>query len=381
MPLEERTVVDIREEMVLAALERYATISEVAEQFGVSRPTVRLWRDRYRAEGRAGLADRSHAAQSCPHRTAEEVEELIVKARQRWGWGSKKLLERLGEEHPKVEFPPRSTVDAILSRRGLVAVQKERRRCSGPRAVVARYQAAEPSELTTIDYKGQFRLRDGRYCYPLTMMDSVSRYLLACEALPTTDFAHAWPVIERVFREHGLPKAMQSDNGPPFGTANGPFSAMSVRLMALGIQPVFSRPGKPQDNARHERMHRDLKAYIIGHRAHNEREQQRFFDQFRRIYNVERPHEGIGQDRPARRFRPSPRPYPRKPRQPQYEAHWEKRKVMINGVLRWHSTDVFLSETFGGHTVALEPVDVGVWRVRFYEFTVGTFDERSRKIT
>jgi transposase len=172
MPLEERTVVDIREEMALAALERHTTISEVAEQYRVSRPTVRLWRDRYRAEGRAGLADRSHAVRSCPHRTAEGVEELIVEARERWGWGSKKLLERLREEHPKVEFPPRSTVDAILSRRGLVAVQKERRRCSGPRAVVARYQAAEPSELTTIDYKGQFRLRDGRYCYLYARVDA-----------------------------------------------------------------------------------------------------------------------------------------------------------------------------------------------------------------
>ena len=382
MPLKERTIVDIREEMALAALARCASISDVAEQFGMSRPTVRLWRDRYRSEGRAGLSDRSHAALSCPHRTAEAVEELIVAARERWGWGSKKLLERLREEHAEINFPPRSTVDAILSRRGLVRVQKERRRCSGPRAVAARYEASEPSELTTIDYKGQFRLKDGRYCYPLTMMDSVSRYLLACEALPSTDLPHAWPVIERVFREHGLPKAMQSDNGPPFGTANGGrFSTMSVRLMALGIQPVFSRPGKPQDNARHERMHRDLKAHIIGHRGWNERQQQKFFDQFRRIYNVERPHEGIGQDRPARWFLPSPRSYPRKPRQPEYAAHWEKRKVMINGVLRWHSADVFLSEPFGGYTVAFEPIDVDLWRVRFYEFVIGTFDERTRRIT
>jgi putative transposase len=260
-------------------------------------------------------------------------------------------------------------------------VQKQRRRCSGPRAVATRYEATEPSELTTIDYKGQFRLRDGRYCYPLTLMDSVSRYLLACEALSVTDFEHARPVIERVFRRHGLPKAMQSDNGPPFGTANGRFSTMSVWLMSLGVQPVFSRPGKPQDNGRHERMHRDLKADIIRHRASTQREQQRFFDQFRRIYNRERPHEGIGQDRPARRFQPSPRPYPRKPRQPEYEAHWEKRKVMINGLLRWHSADVFVSETFAGHTVALEPFDLDLWRVHFHQFVIGTFDERTFKIT
>lgn len=283
-------------------------MTEVAAQFGVSRPTVRLWRDRYRLEGRAGLEDRSHATYSCPHRTDPAIEELIVKERKRWGWGSKKLLERLSEAHPHIEFPRRSTVDAILLRRGLLAVRKERRRALGPRAVMARYQASEPSELTTIDYKGHFRLRNGRYCYPLTLVDSVSRYLLACEALPTTDFRNAWPVIERIFRKYGLPTAMQSDNGPPFGTAQGRFSTMSVVLMSLGVQPVFSRPGKPQDNARHERMHRDLKADIIHHRGRTLDEQQRFFNRFRRTYNVERPHEGIGQDRPARRFRPSARP-------------------------------------------------------------------------
>jgi transposase InsO family protein len=379
MPLEERTIVDIREEMAVAALDEGATVTEVAAQFRVSRPTVRLWRDRYRLEGRAGLEDRSHATHSCPHRTDPAIEELIARERKRWGWGSKKLLERLSEAHPHIEFPRRSTVDAILLRRGLLAVRKERRRALGPRAVIAR--ASESSELTTIDYKGHFRLRNGRYCYPLTIVDSESRYLLACEALPTTDFRNAWPVIERIFRQYGLPAAMQSDNGPPFGTAQGRFSTMSVVLMSLGVQPVFSRPGKPQDNARHERMHRDLKADIIHHRGWTLDEQQRFFDRFRRIYNVERPHEGIGQDRPARRFRPSARPFPRKPRRPDYPLHWEKRKVMCNGVLRWHSTDVFLSETFGGQTVAFEPIDSDLWHVRFHEFIVGTFDERRRKIT
>src|ERR1043166_4798569 len=155
-------------------------------------------------------------------------------------------------------------------------------------------------------------------------MDRLSRYLLACEALLTTDFSHARPVVERVFREHGLPKAMQSDNGPPFGTAKGRVSTIRGWLMSSGVHPVFSRPGKPQDNGRHERMHRELKADIIRHRAATPREQQKLFDQFRRIYNQERPHEGIGQDRPARQFRPSPRPSPRKPRQPEYQAHWEK---------------------------------------------------------
>jgi len=380
MPLKEKTIVDIREEMALAAMARGATVTGVAARFGVSRPTVRLWRERYREEGRSGLEDRSHATLRCPHRTDPAIEDLFVVERKRWGWGSKKLLQRLSEAFPDIVFPGRSTVDDILWRRGLVALRTEKRRAKAPGATAARYKATDPSELTTIDYKGNFRLRDGRTCYPLTMMDSVSRYLLACEALTSTDFRHAWPVIERVFRDYGLPRAMQSDNGPPFGSAQGRFSTMSVMLMSLGVQPVFSRPGRPQDNGRHERMHRDLKADITQHRGSTLLEQQRFFDRFRRVYNVERPHEGIGQQRPARRFRPSTRPFPRKPRTPEYPLHWEKRRVMCNGVLRWHSNDIFLSEPFGGHTVAFEPIDCDLWLVWFHEFIVGTFDEKKKRI-
>jgi hypothetical protein len=173
---------------------------------------------------------------------------------------------------------------------------------------------------------------------------------------------------------------MQSDNGSPFGSAKGQFSRMSVLLMSLGVQPVFSRPGKPQDNGRHERMHRDLKADILRHRGSTLREQQRFFDRFRRTFNNERPHESIGSDRPARRYRRSPRPFPRKPRQPDYPAHWEKRKVGRNGVVSWHQADVFVSEPFNGHTIAFEPVDVDVWRIRFHEFEIGTFNERTRTV-
>jgi transposase InsO family protein len=258
MPYKERTIVDWREEMALRALDKRYTVSEVARAFGVSRPTVRLWRERYREQGRGAMLDRSHAPESCPHRTGEQVEALIVAERKRWGWGSRKILKRLEESHPELVLPARSTADAILARHGLI----ERRRggrSAGRSPFVRRYEASEPGELTTIDHKGEFRLGSGRYCYPLTMVDSVSRYVLACEALDSTSFQRAWPVIERVFREHGLPVAMQSDNGPPFGATNGRFSQLSVALMALGVQPIFGRPGVPQDNARHERMHRELK--------------------------------------------------------------------------------------------------------------------------
>jgi putative transposase len=259
MPILERTTVDIREEIALLALDRRYTLTEVAERFGVSRPTVRLWRDRYRERGRSGLVDRSHAPLSCPHRTSEEIEQLIVAEREEYGWGSKKILRRLQDAHPELDLPGRSAVDALLRRYGLVRpVRRDRRRAASP--FQRRYPATEPGELTTIDHKGQFRMANGRYCYPLTIVDHVSRYLLACAALSSTRLSEAWPVITRVFREHGLPTAMQSDNGPPFGSPNGGLSTMSVRLMTLGVLPVFGRPAHPQDNGRHERMHKDLKA-------------------------------------------------------------------------------------------------------------------------
>src|SRR4029077_6877461 len=188
--------------------------------YGVSRPTVRLWRDRYRVGGRTGLVDQSLAPRSCRHRTSQQNDKLIVDERERYGWGSKKILRRLQDAHPELELPGRSAVDALLHKRGLVKPgQRHRATTSSP--FQRRYTATEPGELTTIDYKGQFRMRNARYCYPLTMVDNVSRYLLACAALSSTRLVEAWPVITRVFRENGLPTAMQSDNGPPFGSPNG----------------------------------------------------------------------------------------------------------------------------------------------------------------
>jgi transposase InsO family protein len=375
MPLQEMTIVDVREQMALRALEERYALSEVAEMFGVSRPTVRMWRDRYREGGRRCLEDRSHAAHTCPHRTSEAIEELIIAERERWGWGSKKILSRLEEAHPQLELPKRATVDAILSRHNLVDRRtRGKRRQKTP--FVRRYEATEPGELTTIDHKGQFRLGNGRYCHPLTMADSVSRFLLACDALDSTSFDPAWRVVQRVFRKHGLPWAMQSDNGPPFGPTHGRFSIMSVRLMTLDVQPVFSRPGRPGDNGRHERMHRDLKAATTRPPSQTPGQQQKQFDLFRKTYNEDRPHEGIDMQRPARLYKVSPRPFPPKVPKPEYPGHFEKRKVHSNGQISWHDRAIFISQSFGGQTVGLEPTDDGIWTVHFYRFTIGKVDER-----
>lgn len=372
MPILERTIVDHREEIALMALDRRFSVTEVALRYGVSRPTVRLWRDRYREGGRGALNDLSHAPQSCPHRTSEEIEKLIVAERERFGWGSKKILRRLQDAYPELELPGRSAVDAVLRRHQLVRPRRRRDRTASP--FRRRYEATEPAELMTIDHKGQFRMGNGRYCFPLTIVDSTSRYLLACAALSSTQLSEAWPVITRVFREHGLPKAMQSDNGPPFGSPNGGLSTMSVRLMRLGILPVFGRPAHPQDNARHERMHWDLKAETTRPAAANLSSQQKSFDAFVERYNIDRPHEGIGLQRPANVFKPSTRAYPRSPRKPAYPPHFQPRRVSGNGCIKMGGRPIFVAHALKDHLIGLEPADEQLYTVHFYEFIIGAVD-------
>lgn len=378
MPFEERTTVDLREEMATKALDGRFTVTEVALLFGVSRPTVRLWRERYRELGRSGLKDESHRPHGSPRRTSETIEDLIVADRLQWGFGSKKILQRLKDEYPELELPARSTVDGILSRKGLIESRRRKRRLDRA-PFMARYEATEPGELMTADHKGQFRLQNGVYCYPLTLKDRVSHFVSACTALSSTSFDQAWPCIEKVFREHGCPLAFQSDNGPPFGNPKGRFSRLSVRLMALDIQPVFGRPGKPQDNGSHERMHRELKAFATRPSEKSFNAQQKRFNEFMRMYNRERPHESIGMQRPADLFKGGPRPYPRKTLKPQYAAHMEKRKVSSAGNIKWHDRDIFLTEALGGETIALDPTDDGLWTVSYYRFMIGKLDEREHR--
>lgn len=364
---------NLREEMALLALSGRYSVTEVALRYSVTRPTVRLWRDRYREHGRAGLSDHSHAPQHCPHRTSQELEQLVLEERRRYGWGSRKILRRLQDADPELAVPGRA-VDGILRRHGLVQGRGGRRRPAVASPFQSRYSATEPAELTTIDHKGQFRMGNGRYCFPLTIVDNVSRYLLACEALTSTRLTEAWPVIVRVFREHGLPKAMQSDNGPPFGSPGGGLSTMSVRLMVLGILPVFGRPAHPQDNARHERMHKDLKKETTRPPARSHHPQQGSFDAFRQRYNFERPHEGIGMQRPANVFRASSRPYPGRTRGPEYPAHFQTRKVSANGAIKLFGAPIFVAHALAGHTIALGPADEQLYTLHFYDFVLGKVD-------
>jgi putative transposase len=373
MPLRARTIVELREEVVRRVLGGLG-ITEVAQMYGLSRPTVYDWIARYEQGGEEALEDRSRAPKSTPNRTDKAVEQVLIGERKKWGFGSKAILQRLEEEHPEIEWPARSTVDEIFKRAGLTQARRKRDR-KRVTPFARPYEAKRPGELLTVDFKGQFRLRNGKVCYPLTLVDRVSRYVIACEALPSTHMEPAWAVIERALREWGLPKAMQSDNGPPFGANGyGRLSTISVRLMKLGVLPVFSRPAKPQDNGAHERMHRVLKQRATMPPGKDFREQQQKLDDFRHCYNHERPHEGIGMSRPARLWRGSRRPFPQRVGEFRYKRWFEVRTVGHSGMLKWNQQQMFISHALAGERIGLEPVEVDRWNAYFGPFYLGLLD-------
>jgi putative transposase len=366
--------------MVLMWLSGCYTAEEVARRFETTRTTLYAWTERYRTRGRAGLEDRRPVAVKCPHKTAAGVEEAILRARERFGWGPKKLRHVLMREHPEKTWPAASTIGDILDRHGVIRRRRTRQKTSTP--FRRKFTPECAGELTTADFKGQFKTLDGVYCYPLTMMDLTSRYLLACEALPSTAFEYAWPVYRRVFREYGLPLAIQTDNGVPFinPTAVARISRLSVKLMKLGIQPVVNDLGRPEQNGAHERMHATLASATTRPPAENSRRQQDRFTEFQKIYNDERPHEALKMAVPSERFSGSPRAYPEKEPTIEYPSHFEVRLVSTQGYFKFANRRVFIGESLAGERIGLEAVDEGIWSIQFASFELVRLDERTGEL-
>lgn len=294
-------------------------------------------------------------------------------------WGAKKLLKILQTRHPKTTWPARSTVADILKRHGLV--ERKRRRTYPGHAGKPLSPMDRPNEIWCADYKGEFKTRDGIYCYPLTISDGCSRFLLECKGLRSTQHDLAQPVFTRAFRQYGLPKIIRTDNGTPFATtAISRLSRLSVWWIRLGIYPELIEPGKPQQNGRHERMHRTLKRETTRPPAATLRGQQRRFNRFREEYNDVRPHEALGQETPASFYRPSSRNYPNRIPSIEYPGHYEKRLVSRNGGIRWSCEWVNVSHLLAGLYVGLEEVDDGRWDVYFSRVRLGQLDERTYTI-
>lgn len=376
MPWMETLPVDERKKFVEAYRSRTWSMTELCERFSVSRPTGYKWVDRAEAEGWVGLGDRSRAPKSCPHRTPAKVEDAIVEVKRAHpDWGPGKVLDYLEDRQPELCLPAVSTASAMLDRHGLVDRRRKKRVWKHPGGPVLRPLA--PNEIITADFKGQFRTKDGRYCYPVTIADSFSRYLLACQALSSTRTEEAQPVFERLFRAVGLPDAIHTDNGSPFSsTGLHGLCALSVWWIRLGIQHHLSRPGKPQDNGAHERMHRTLKKATARPPEANLEAQQRRFDTFRKEFNEVRPHDALGGKPPARLWKPSSRPYPTAVLGPQYPGHYEKRRVSNAGCIRFKTRVLFVSQAIKKEWIGLEEVDNGVWSVYFYDVLLARLDER-----
>jgi transposase InsO family protein len=380
MPWRELSPVEQRADFVREFESGLFTMTELAGHYGISRKTGYKWLAAYEAQGIAGLADRSRRPCHSPHATDEEVVAAILAIRRRHPyWGPKKLLAVARRRDHGTAWPARSTIAALLKRRGLV-MPRRRRRAPSAATATARGVITRPNEVWTVDYKGEFLTGDRCYCYPFTLRDGFSRYVLRCDALTAHTLAVTRPRFERAFAEYGLPDRIRSDNGPPFGGPGlGRLSTLAVWWIRLGILPERIDPGHPEQNGSHEQFHRVLKAETARPPAMHAAAQQRRFTRFCAEYNQERPHERLHQTVPAQHYHPSSRTMPRRLPPLEYPAHAEIRRVDQNGNVSWR-TPLFVSVALADQSVAFEEVDDGIWTVSFATIVLGRFDERRHEI-
>jgi len=371
---------DQKTQFIADYLREILSITELCELYGISRKGGYKWIDRYLREGPVGLDERSRKPRRSPNQTPDHLVAAILQARQRHpAWGGKKLLSILQKRHPHWPWPARSTVCDILSRHGLVPKQRQRRRIGHPGKPTTSILA--PNDVWTADFKGHFKTGDGLYCYPLTVADGYSRYLLGCQGLRSTAVAGAKPVFTCLFKEFGLPKRIRTDNGVPFATNTlARLSSLSAWWVRLGVLPELIEPGKPQQNGRHERMHRTLKAETTRPPAANCRAQQRKFNYFLEEFNYQRPHEALDMQTPASLYRCSPQEMPDKLPPLEYPDRFEIRYVSYNGGIRWNHRWVNVSITCAGEYVGLEEIDEGVWNVYFGPLKLGRLLEKHMRI-
>jgi putative transposase len=378
MPWKECHVVDDRLRFVARLLDG-EKMAPLCKEFGIARKTGYKIYERYKDCGVQGLTDRSRR----PYRHANQlplvVEKLIVQLKREYpSWGAPKIRERLRRRCPEVQCPAISTVHAVLDRHGLVTPRRRRRhRAEG----TALSQPTQPNDLWCADYKGEFMLADHRYCYPLTVTDFATRYLLGCEALSTTKERYAMAVFERLFREFGLPRAIRTDNGVPFSSASALYglSKLSVWWLRLGIHLERIKPGHPEQNGRHERMHLTLKREATKPAAANALQQQARFETFIDRYNRERPHEALDMKVPADLYTVSSRTYRGLP-DVEYPFHDWSATVTHCGRVCYRGQKVNLSQAFAGQMVGVRQVSDRIWLVTFMHYDLGYFDDETCRL-
>jgi transposase InsO family protein len=350
------------------------SMTALCERFEISRETGYVWLRRYRQLGAEGLVELNRAPAHHANQTPVSIEEAVLELRQaHMTWGPKKLKRILERDQPGRSWPATSTVGEIVKRAGLVVPRKKRRK-TAPYTEPLQH-AVESNRVWCADFKGWFKSGDGTRIDPLTISDACSRYLLRSQAVAKTDTERVRAIFEAAFREFGLPWWIRTDNGPPFAsTAVGGLSRLAVWWMKLGVVPERIEAGHPEQNGRHERMHRTLKLDLRP--AQDWRGQQLELDRFRHDYNEVRPHEALAMQTPGSVYQPSPRPYPERLPEVEYPDTMLVRAVKAHGHFRWKKHDVFLSEVLWGEQVGLLPVDDGVYTVYFAHVPIALFHER-----
>lgn len=378
MPWKETSAMDQKIQLIADWLSGDYRKNELCRIYEISRPTADKWIGRYEEDGLPGLAEWERAPHHHPNRTAEELRTLIVKTKLRHQpWGPKKVVDWLRERRPELKWPADSTAGEILKRAGLVKPRKRRRRVA-PYSEPFR-ECCAPNQSWSADFKGDFLLGNGRRCYPLTVSDNFSRYLLLCRALERPRLEEVQPWFEWVFRQAGLPEVIRTDNGAPFASlAPGGISQLSKWWIKLGIKPERIQPGKPAQNGRHERMHRTLKEAVAPQR--DLQQQQQRYDPFLEEYNWERCHEALERKPPGSVHCLSPRSYPAKLPEVQYESGITVRQVRHNGEIKWRGELIYVSEVLAKEPIGLKPIDNDKWEVRYSFQLLGVLDERNKNI-
>lgn len=380
MPWKETCAVDQKMRFVAAVTEGSYSFAELCRQFEISRKCgYSIW-NRYQKEGVFGLQPRSSAAHTHPNAMDQRMVELLFDVKRRYPLFSPgKVRDWLRLHMPEEVLPARSTVSELFKRHGLIQPRKRARRAVAQGTPLS--HATLPNAVWSVDFKGQFRLGDGRWCYPLTLSDNASRYLLLCQGMHRPLGEPVRKQLDRAFRHYGLPDAIRSDNGPPFASSVslGGLSRLAVWWLKLGIRVERIAPGHPEQNARHERMHRTLKT-DMGAPRQSLRAQPRRFDEFLSVFNEQRPHDSLGGVPPSYRYVHSLRSYSGRIREPQYPEGFAVRRVRSNGEIKWRGHLLFVSEALVGEPVALAPLDEERWQLYFCSMPLGVVNMRSTKI-
>lgn len=381
MPWRKTTIMQEKEEFILLWESGKYTITVLSEMFGISRPTAYKYIERYQKYGIPGLLERSRAAKKIHNKTENRIEKELIRLKKKHkNWGPKKLRVLLEDEFPNESLPCKSTMANILKRNGLVKDRKRKKRVEPVKPI---FDPLKSNEIWSADFKGKFRMGNKKYCYPLTIADSWSRYVFTAKGLHSANTTSSKPVFIDIFRKYGLPKQIHTDNGAPFAHVNslGRLSKLSVWFMELGIKPVFSDPGHPEQNGRHERMHRELKAEATKPAGYSLQAQQRKLNAFVKEYNDIRPHEALSMRTPSAVHELSERKYPEKIEEWIYPKEFKVKYITHNGAIRLERNDwLFVSTPLAGKYIGLEELGNDIYRFYFREFLLGYINIRARKV-